>query len=104
MWHPVRRDNIPRVSGGAFAGSASADMTLAPVVTTGPIVANIDASGASVETGDKLLVLFVVAAACCFLLPLLPYAVNSWGYYGPGRWIIPAGVAGGMVWTIWGHR
>ena len=55
------------------------------------------------HTGDKLLLIFAVSAACCFVLPFAPNEIRDWVYYGSGRWLIPLFLVGGMATTIWKH-
>lgn len=53
---------------------------------------------------DKVMIILVLSAACCFVLPLAPESARDWVFYGPGRWLVPIGIAAMMGWTVLGKK
>ena len=53
------------------------------------------------HTGDKVITIVLVSAACCFVLPFAPEGVRVWVFYGRGGWLIPVAIGAAMGWTIW---
>jgi len=53
------------------------------------------------QTGDRVLWIFLASAACCFVLPFAPEEVRDWIFRGPGWFIVLPVIVGAMAWTIW---
>lgn len=48
------------------------------------------------QTGDKVLLIFLAAAVCCFVLPFAPGELRDWIFRGPGWFVVMSVIVAAM--------